>query len=462
MKSKKNRDARRALTRRQLIKYTAFVGASLGLPRWKVFEAIEATGGVAMAQDAACAVTNRSVHIVAGIGGFAWFQLLWPHIDVAASGNQSFAFHAFGEQTTVQGTDRQLVVAPETPWKSLFPNRQVTALMAGRNETHTQTPVSSTSIGGQTGLFAAASALQSVNPTLVPVIAVANVPVGNAAGAPRAAAVPGPDSIVELFNSAASRAGGALDNSADAELFESSYKSFLALHAAAGRPTVKGAFGTGRIAANLLGKNLADALRPTDADLARYGVNAGSQTKLLDIAKTLITTAKAFKLGLTSSVIMSALNDDPHGAFNDMATLRSTAATIGMSLDAFMADLMEADDPTCSGSKIGENTVISIHGDTPKTPLARSGWPDGTPGNSNWMYVLGAGYLKSGWHGGILRDGTVRGFDPATGLDNNTPAAALADPAGAAVLYAVAKGDMRRVQDFYRGDIAGIVRPQEL
>ena len=36
--------------------------------------------------------------------------------------------------------------------------------------------------------------------------------------------------------------------------------------------------------------------------------------------------------------------------------------------------------------------------------------------------------------------------------------AALAAPASAAVLFAVAKGDMRRVSDFYRGvDIGGVV-----
>ena len=36
-----------------------------------VFEVLEATGGKALAADASCASTNRSVHIVAGNGGFA-------------------------------------------------------------------------------------------------------------------------------------------------------------------------------------------------------------------------------------------------------------------------------------------------------------------------------------------------------------------------------------------------------
>lgn len=454
----------KGVTRRDLIKYSMFLGAALGLPRWKVFEVLEATGGKALAAEASCATTNRSVHIVAGDGGFSWFQLLWPHYDVAAAANPNSAWHAPGEDILAAGTDKPLRIGPEAPWKTLLPNRQVSAYMAGNNETHTQQPTSSSVIGTGTGLFAACAALQSVNPTLVPVIAVDNAPFGAAAGAPRAARVGDADAIVDLFNSVASQAGGALSNASDAALFEANYKGFLALHAAAGRPTTTRAFGTGKIAANLLGKNLADALRPTAADITRYGIGPGTANKLVDIGKTLITTAKAFKMGLTSSVILPAMRDDPHGAFNDMANLRMTVGTLGQILNEFMNDLMLEDDPTCAGSKIGENTVISIHGDTPKDPLDRGGWPDGTPGNSNWMYVLGAGYLRTGWHGGIMRNGDVLGFNPATGADDSgRDAASTAMAASAAVAFAVVKGDMRRVQDFYRGeDITGIVVPQDM
>jgi hypothetical protein len=360
--------------------------------------------------------------------------------------------------------DHPLRIGPEAPWKTLLPHRQVSAFMAGSNETHTQQPTTSSSIDGNTGLFAVCAALQVANPTLVPVIAVDNAPFGAANGAPRAARVGSADAIVDLFNSVASRAGGALVNAEDAALYESSYKGFLALHAAAGRPTTNRAFGTGQVAANLLGRNLADALRPTTADLARYGIDGGTANKLVEIGKTLITTAKAFTMGLTSSVLLPAMRDDPHGAFNDMGNLRMTVGTLGLMLDQFMNDLMAQDDPTCAGSKIGENTVISIHGDTPKDPLDRGGWPDGTPGNSNWMYVLGAGYLRTGWHGGIMRNGAAIGFNPATGQDDpNRSAASTAAAASAGVAYAVVKGDMRRVQDFYRGeDISGIVVPQEM
>jgi hypothetical protein len=45
------------------------------------------------------------------------------------------------------------------------------------------------------------------------------------------------------------------------------------------------------------------------------------------------------------------------------------------------------------------------------------------------------------------------------GDENDAGSRDLAAPASAAVAYAVAKGDMRRVQDFARQDIGGIVRP---
>src|SRR6185436_8502354 len=104
------------------------------------------------------------------------------------------------------------------------------------------------------------------------------------------------------------------------------------------------------------------------------------------------------------------------------------------------------------GLTLADNLVFTVSGDTPKNPLQRMGWPDGTPNNSNWLYVMGNGYLKTGWFGGVKADGSTPGFDPTTGNEvagqsaNTTSAAA-----GAAAAYAVAKGDMKRVRDFYTG-----------
>jgi hypothetical protein len=69
--------------------------------------------------------------------------------------------------------------------------------------------------------------------------------------------------------------------------------------------------------------------------------------------------------------------------------------------------------------------------------------------------VYGAGQLRGGWFGQAKADGTIETFDPTTG--NNVAggsSAAMSGPAAGAVLFAVAKGDTRRVQDFYKGPIA--------
>lgn len=452
------RDVAREVGRRDLIKLALATGAAYGLSHWKVLEVLETTGGVALAQSAACMGTNRSVHIVAGNGGFAWFQLLWPHVDVARARNDSFAWHAIGEEQEVPGTDKPLLVGPEAPFRTLPGRRQVTAFMAGSNETHTPTPASSSAVAMGADVFGVCAAMQAANPTLVPVIAIGDAPFRGAPGAPRPARVGNADDIVSLFDSAASRAGGALSQTRDAELYASSYAAMLALRRAAGRSTMRGGMSTGMTSARLLGQNLADALRVTPADLERYGVSATSRAQNVQLARALIITAKAFARGLTSQVILPAFRDDPHGAFNDMANLRRTTRELGRSLDAFLSDLMAIDDPTCAGTRIGENVVISVHGDTPKTPLTRAAWPDGTPGDSNWTYVLGAGHLKTGWFGGIRRNGGVTGFDPTTGNDANVSSATTANAAAAAITYAVARGDMRRVNDFYRGtSIRGLV-----
>lgn len=451
-------DESRAMSRRNLLKWSLFTGAALGLPSWKVYEAI-GFGGRARADDPACTPTNRSVHVVAGTGGFSYFQLLWPHVEVAERFEDGFAFHAPTEARRIAGTHRPLVVGPEAPWQSYVGARNVTALLGGTNETHTRAPRSNGRLSAQNDLFAACAAIQTASPTLVPSIAIGEAPYGSAGGAPRVARVGSADDVVALFNAAASRAGAALSRREDAELFTATYSAFLALRSAAGTPTHRQPFLAGAGAARLLGQNLADRLRPTAADLLRYGIDDGSRDVNRDLAKALIVTAKAFTMGLTSMVVIPAFNDDPHGAFTDMRALRGTLSRLGRSLDAFMEDLALVDDPHCTGTTIADNTVVSIHGDTAKNPLNRANWPDATPGNSNWVYVLSGGQLRTGWFGGVKASGDVVGWNPIDGSDApDVTSADTAGPAAAAVAYCVAKGDMRRVNDFYRGtDIRGIV-----
>jgi hypothetical protein len=456
------RDEQREISRRALMKWTVAAGAALGVSRTKVFEILGKVGGNAMADAASCHPTNRSVHIMAGNGGFAWFQLLWPHNDVAAAHNNGFAFHAPGQETMAAGTDKPLTLGPQAPWKTLPGVKQVTAIMCGNNETHTNQATSTSTLNGNS-LFAVAAALQQTNPSVIPVIAVDDVPFGTAQGAPRPSRVGGADQIVGLFNSAASRAGGLLANAADADVYQAHYQALISLNRAANRSTTIAAYSTGKSAAKLLGTNLASALQVSDADLARYGVTAGTRSPIQDIAKTLIVTVKAFKLGLTSSVVLPAMKDDPHGAFNDMNSLLSTVTDLGKVLDGFYADLAMTTDDQCAGQTLADSFVMSIHGDTPKDPLNRNGWPDGTEQNSNWTYVLGNGMLRTGWFGGIDRNGNVKGWDPATGNDAAYNGGNLAKAGTAAIAYAVARGDARRVGDFANGvNINGIAVPVQM
>jgi hypothetical protein len=447
--------------RRQFLKWSATLGAVLGLDRARFLDALSGSAGTAMADQAACTSTMRSVHLVGGNGGFAWFQLLFPHADVALNGGQNVAFHALGKAKAAVGTDKPLVYAPESPFQTLGKTKQISAFMAGNNETHTSTPQSAAQVGGGIGMIAAIAAIQQANPTLLPVIGINPLVFGAAPGAPAVATVANSSGLVDLFNSAASKT--LLAKPEAAALNDAYYKAFLNLNAAAGQKTMARPDDVAKVASNLLGRNLSSQLMPTPADDMRYGIQ-GAPTNVMEIGRAMCIAVKAFKLGLTSSVIMPAMRDDPHGAFNNMQGLMNNVMMLGKIFDAFMADCAATPDPSGCGKPLSEGIAFTIHGDTPKTPLNRGGWPDGTPQNSNWLYVYGNGFLKTGWHGGIMANGTVNGYNPADGSNvQGQSAATTANASTAAALYAVAKGDMRRVQDFYRGGpINGIVNLQQL
>ena len=388
--------------------------------------------------------------------------MIWPHTDIAKSTDPNVAFHAQGMATAAMGTDKPLMYAPESPFKNLGKTKQISAFMAGTNETHTSAPQTAATIATGTGMIAAVAAIQQANPTLLPVIGINPTVYGTAPGAPGIATVANSAGLVDLFNSTASKT--LLSTPKAAALNEAYYKAFLGLNAAAGRKTMTRSLDTGKVAANLLGRNLSEQLKPTAADDVAYGINGSSPSSLVEIAHAMCTAVKAFKLGLTSSVIIPAFRDDPHGAFSDMSGTVSRVQGLGKILDAFMADAQAAADPSGCSKSLAEGIVLTVHGDTPKDPTQRGGWPDGTPGNSNWLYVFGNGYLKTGWHGSIDAAGNVVGFDPATGNDVPGQASAMtSQAAAAAVAYAVAKGDLRRVEDFYRGgSFAGMVNAVQM
>jgi hypothetical protein len=444
-------------SRRSFLRWATAAGAALALDRSKVLDVVADSGGSALADEASCGLTNKSVHIVAGDGGFSWFQLLWPHLDVARSNNGNYAFHAFGQTTKAMDTDKDFELTPEAPWQSLDKSKRITAFMAGTNQTHTPIPGSAAQLGGGQSLLAVCAAIQRSTPSLLPVIGVDPVNFGTAKGSPDIATVGSADGLVQLFNSAASRQILALPQ--DAALYEAYYKAFLGLSKAAARPTQQRPLRIGKQSANFLGQNLAEYLQPSPDDLMRYGIDGGTPTKLSEIGRILITAAKSFGRGLTQSVILPAMRDDPHGAFQDMANLKMTVGLLGKMLDEFMKDLGKVPNPVCTSKTLADEVIITVHGDTPKDPLNRDGWPDGTPNNSNWIYVMGNGYVKTGWFGGVHGNGTTDGFDPTNGNNvPNQPSDATSASAGAAVAFAVSKGDMKRVQEFYSGPIIdGIV-----
>jgi hypothetical protein len=330
-------------------------------------------------------------------------------------------------------------------------------MMAGSNETHTNTPNSMVSLGGN-NIFGVVASLQQASTSVVPVITIGNVNYAAAAGSPQATAVTQATGMVDLFNSAASRMGGILANTNDANLYKAQYDAFAQLNRAANRSTTKTAYTTASGAAQFLGTNLRTKLEIQPADLTRYGVTGNTRGNVAAIARAFIITVKAFKMGLTNSVILPAMLDDPHGAFNGGVGNRDAdivPVQLKTVFDAFMADLIATkDDATLRA--LADDTVISINGDTPKSPTQPGGWPDGTPNGSNWIYLWGAGHLRTGWFGGIDRNGNARGYD-ANGNDAPYNAANTARFATASLAYAIAKRDDRLISQFANGiKIAGV------
>ncbi len=445
------RDDRRELDRRSLIKWSLAAGAALGVTKGDVFGILERTGGRGLAYAASENATRRSVSLIAGNGGHAWFQLLWPQYDVARAADPGLSYHRPGMTTDVAGT-RNLVIGPDTPWATMPAQRQVTAFTCGRNETHTPNPTSVADLNGN-NIYSVISALQSASPSVIPIVTIGDVDIGTAPGGARAANVTNAEGIVGLFNSAASRAGGLLEASQDAEVYKTHFDAFAQLNRAANRSTTKASYLTASGAAKFLGTNLATKLAISDADLARYGINGNMRANVANIGRAFIITIKAFKMGLTNSIVLPAMNDDPHGAFTG-GDVNSVPAQLKLVFDAFMADLTATTDDSTLKS-LETDTVITITGDTTKNCLVprggADGWADSSPGQSNVMYVYSAGDLKPGWYGDISRNGVVRGFNP-DGSDNATyNAANTSRTALAAVAYAIAKRDERALAPFANG-----------
>src|SRR5215813_8062339 len=82
-------------SRRNFIKWTIGLGASLGIRPWKIFEVNESVVGAAVAAEASCMPVTRFVGNVMGNGGLAWMTQLWPFAD--QSTKNGAAFYATGQ-----------------------------------------------------------------------------------------------------------------------------------------------------------------------------------------------------------------------------------------------------------------------------------------------------------------------------------------------------------------------------
>lgn len=441
--------------RRDFLRWGTAVAAALGVERARFLNVLNDNAGSALADTASGSTTMKSVHLIGDNGGLAWFTQLFPYPTVAAAMPSGAALYA--KAYTAAATDNPAYYAPDSPFQKLAKGKQMSVFVCGSNETHTKTPNTALALG-TSNLLAVASAIQTASPSLLPVMAINPFSFGTAAGAQTPATVANAAGLVGLFNSAASET--ILKMPANGALAESYFKAFLDLNAAAPRSAIQPAYATGRVATNLLTKNLASQLAMTTADQTRYGFTASTPTTVTEIGTAMCTAVKAFALGLTNCLIIPAMQDDPHQAFTSPTTLESNVKTLGTIFDAFMADAMGLPDPAGGSDTLGDNVVITVSGDTPKNILTSSGWPDGTASNHNLLMVMGNGYLKTGWYGSLSTAGKLTTWDPNTGAAGTMTSAQLSTYATSAAAYAIAKGDARRVSDFNGTVPAGIAIPQ--
>ncbi|MEO8702864.1 MAG: hypothetical protein ABI867_22660 [Kofleriaceae bacterium] len=439
------RDEQHELTRRALIKWTVAAGAALGVSRSKIFDILEKTGGKGLAEAASSNPTHRYIGLAAGNGGLAWFTLLWPLPTVGASNDPNASYPA-GMGNLFPGTPKPLWVGDYTPWMDEPAGRQMTVFVAGANNTHNSTAQQGSNVNGS-NIFAAVSVMQAPTPSVIPIIQVADATVGAAPGFGQPTNVTNGQAIVGLFNSAASRAGGLLATSGNAQLYKTQYDAFAQLNRAAGRTTQKGSYLTASSAATFLGTNLASKLSITDADRVMYGLDGSTRGNVRDIAETLIVTVKAFGLGLTNAVTLPAMRDDPHGAWNGAGGATGDVPIVAPQLkkvfDGLKAHLTATID-SVTGQTLWDDTVITVSGDTTKTGFARNGWGDGTVMNHNLIFVKTPGHIDAGYHGNVTNN-AAQGIQPNGTLGNYDPNQSALF-ANSSILYAIAKRDKRAIQ----------------
>lgn len=480
--------------RRNFLKMMGVAATAVGIERVGLLNYLADEGNHGLAE-AAINSYGRSLIVPGPNGSQAWFTQLWPFPDIAAQSSAQFSWlystgHGFTDNykgTLYTEGDRPMFYGPDAPWfdhQTGTPKYHVTGYVSGNDETHTEFPKNSVQVGNFS-LMAVAGALGAEGSTsIVPMIGLDPVDYqARAPGAPDLTTVPSAGGMVDLFNSAASQY--ALKSEQDRYLFETYYKALLKLRKSSERQSWAPQMVTTRNAARILGLNFAADLTPSAQDLADFGITemllsttsmtASQKSRLENFGRSLITTSRAFRLGLSKSAILAlspgptgdTTFTDPHVTFNNNTNKtrgRNTTRFLGKMLDAFYADLAKYPDPESPGDMLDQTTVFVAFGDTPHTPLKASAWPDATPDDGNWMWVMDPkGNIKNGWFGqcyATKKNGAnVHGFDPKTGDESATISASeCVNSAGAAVSYAIAQGDTNKANSFFNtGEIPALL-----
>ena len=136
----------RGASRRDFIKGVFAASAALGLGPTRALEMLDEIGGSALAAGAINA--NRTVHIVGGDGGFAWYSLLWPVPGTMTEllTNNTVPFDGLDKATKIASgalEDRTLWhrnVNGKPLWSNFGDKKLVTAMLCGTNIGHETAP----------------------------------------------------------------------------------------------------------------------------------------------------------------------------------------------------------------------------------------------------------------------------------------------------------------------------------
>jgi len=340
--------------------------------------------------------------------------------------------------------------------------------MCGQSQAHSNFPAFNgtpaiITQNGNAHIFSAAAQIQGAIHALVPAIGIQKNGMSpninpTPSGTPPFSNVPDAPSMVGLFSSAASQLANRLMDPHNQLLYQQYYTALMGLTRWSGRPTYATATADAKTALELVVQNLGNQLMVQPGQETTWGgMLATMDAKLKPLADSMIIALNAFSLGLTAQVTTGAMFDDPHGNFAGPPP-EPFDDSLAMLMDSFQTQAnMTADKLRGGGHMVGERLVCTIHGDTLKNPHQRSGWPDGTPGGSNVLFVQGAGYLPGGWFGDITAMNRVN-FDPMTGAANAmAPTAQCTSAACGAVLFAVSGGSTDIARMYYSADLGNLI-----